>query len=250
MSEVTELGGKFSIEDVEILFEDNHLLVVVKPQNMPAQEDSSKDPDLLNVLKGYIKEKYNKPGEAFLGLVHRLDRPTGGVMVYARTSKAAARLSQAIRDGDIEKNYLTVINNEMNEEKGILVSYLKKDPSTNTVSVVTQLTEGAKRAELLYTRLEKKVVEKKTISLVKVSLITGRGHQIRAQFASQGCPIFGDKKYGDKLAKGSNLALWAYELKLYHPVTNDRLVFVAYPPEEREPWKKFELKQYMEKFFY
>jgi 23S rRNA pseudouridine1911/1915/1917 synthase len=240
------MSGEFSINDIEILYEDNHLLVVVKPQNMPVAEDESQDADLLNVLKAYIKEKYNKPGNAFLGLVHRLDRPTGGVMMFAKTSKAAARLSEAIRDGDVEKNYLAVINGKLNEERGALVNYLKKDPVANSVSVVPQLSEGAKRAELKFRQLETKSV----ISLVQVSLVTGRSHQIRAQMAAQGCPIFGDKKYGDKLSSGSNLALWAYELKFIHPVTGERLVFVAYPPETKEPWKKFELKQYIEKFFY
>ena len=237
---------EFSISDIEILYEDNHLLVVVKPQNIPVMEDSSGDKDLLTLLKEYVKEKYNKPGNVFVGLVHRLDRPTGGVMVFAKTSKAASRLSEAIRNGEIEKNYLAVINGKLNEQAGHLSSYIKKDEVTNMVTVVPQLSEGAKKAELIYKQLKNISV----ITLVKVSLITGRSHQIRAQMSAQGCPIFGDVKYGDKLSKGSNLALWAYELKFSHPVTGEKLVFVVYPPEEKEPWKKFELKEFLEKFYY
>lgn len=234
----------FSIDDVSVLYEDNHLLVVVKPQNMPVMEDSSKDDDLLNVLKNWLKEKYQKPGDVYLGLVHRLDRPTGGVMVFAKTSKAADRLCAAIREREVEKNYLAVINGSLKNESGELVNWLKKNPNTNMVYIATSLTEGAKKAVLKYRQLE----SKGAITLVKVSLETGRSHQIRVQMAAQNCPLFGDVKYGDKLSKGSNLALWAYELKFTHPVTGDSMVFVAYPPEDKEPWKKFELKKYIENY--
>ena len=236
----------FTMDDVNVLYEDNHILVVVKPQNMPVMADESKDLDLLTLLKNWLKEKYNKEGEAYLGLVHRLDRPTGGIMVFAKTSKAAERLCQAIKDREIEKNYLAVIGGKLKSEKGTLTNWLKKNPNTNTVYIATSLTEGAKKAELDYTQLE----TLGAISLVKVQLKTGRSHQIRVQMAGQNCPLFGDVKYGDKLAKGSNLALWAYELKFTHPVTKDSMVFVAYPPEEKEPWKKFELKKYLEQFYY
>ena len=137
-------------QGVKIIYEDNHILVAVKPQNMPSQEDESKDPDILSILKNYLKETYDKPGDAYLGLVHRLDRVTGGVMVFAKTSKAAARLSEAIREGEFEKTYLAVVYDTPKEKQAVLVNHLKKDPKSNTVRVVPEVTEGAKYAELTY----------------------------------------------------------------------------------------------------
>jgi 23S rRNA pseudouridine1911/1915/1917 synthase len=230
---------------MDILHEDNHIIVTVKPHNVPTQEDESGDPDFLNMVKGYLKEKYNKPGNAFAGLVHRLDRPTGGVMVFAKTSKAAGRLSEAIRNGDFEKSYLTVLCGRPEENAGRLVHYLKKNEVTNTVYFATVGTLGAKRAELAYKVLE----YKKPVSLVSVDLVTGRSHQIRVQMSAINTPIFGDSKYGgDKYAKGHNLALWAAELKFTHPVTNERMVFIAYPPEDAEPWKHFDLQKHLSIF--
>ena len=148
------MSKQFTMDDVKILHEDNSVLVVVKPQNIPSQGDDSGDLDLLTLLKGYIKEKYNKPGEVYLGLVHRLDRPTGGVMVFAKNSKSAARLSQQIVDGVMQKRYLTTVLNCPKERKGELVNYLKKNSLTNNVYVATVGTTGAKRAELKYQVLE------------------------------------------------------------------------------------------------
>lgn len=232
-----------NVEDIKILFEDNHILVVVKPQNVPVQGDISGDDDFLSILKRYIKEKYNKPNNVYLALVHRLDRPTGGVMVFAKTSKAAERLCEAIRNGEITKKYLAVVLNRPRIKKDRLVHFLKKNEATNTVMVVPELTDGAKRAELEYEVLES-VADK--ISIVRVHLLTGRSHQIRVQMATIGCPVFGDVRYGgDKLAKGFNLALWAYELNFKHPVTGANLVFKVFPPEDKEPWKKFNLEKFV-----
>ena len=236
---------EFTMEDVTVLYEDNHLLVVVKPQNLPVQADETQDLDLLTLLKTYLKEKYQKPGNVFLGLVHRLDRPTGGVMVFAKNSKSAKRLSEAIREGNVEKEYLTVLAGSVREKKGTLVNYLKKNPNSNTVMIVPSSTEGAKRAELDYEVLE----EKFPVSLVKVLLKTGRSHQIRVQFAGKNAPVFGDARYGkDPYRKGFYLALWAYRLCFDHPVSGERMVFLAYPPQDREPWKKFALAPYVEYF--
>ena len=138
-------------KDLNVLFEDNHIIVVVKPQNIPTQEDESKDKDLLTVVKEYIKEKENKPGNVYCGLVHRLDRPTGGVMVFAKTSKAASRLSTQIADGSFHKRYLAVVLGKPKEKRMRLVNFLKKNPRTNIVQVVPELTTDAKRAELEYT---------------------------------------------------------------------------------------------------
>ena len=229
-------------EDIEILYEDNHLLVVVKPQNIPVQADISGDEDLLTILKGYIKEKYNKPGDVYLGLVHRLDRPTGGVMVFARTSKAAARLQECMKEGEFEKTYFAVVCGEVKQKRAKLVNYLMKNPTQNTVMCVPQTTEGAKRAELDYKVLD----EKSGVSLVEITLITGRGHQARVQMSHMGNPIFGDAKYGgNKIAKGHNLALWAVELKILHPITREKLVFRVYPPDET-PWNLFDMSKHLD----
>lgn len=226
------------MEELKVIYEDNHIIVVIKPQNIPSQEDESKDKDLLTMVKEYIKVKENKPGNVFVGLVHRLDRPTGGVMVFAKTSKAASRLTQEIQEGKLTKNYLAVVNGKPREKRSKLVNFLQKNARTNTVMVVPELTTGAKRAELNYEVVE----EKEKVSLVKVELITGRSHQIRVQMKHIGCPIYGDVKYGgDKLAKGHNLALWSYELKLVHPTTKENMTFKVYPPEELTPWNVFNL---------
>ena len=231
---------KLNIEDL-ILFEDNHLLVVNKPNNIPSQADSSGDEDFLTILKNYLKEKYNKPGNVFLGLVHRLDRPTSGIMAFAKTSKAAARLSESIKNGEFEKNYLAVVVGLPKEEKGTLVHYLKKNTLTNTVNVVTSATVDAKRAELNYKLLEKG----KTVSLLDIELLTGRGHQIRVQCATAGFPVFGDVRYKGDIAKGYDLALHAYKLRFPHPVTHDSMVFISHPDLNKEPWKRFDIERHL-----
>lgn len=238
------MSRTFTMDDVKILHEDNSVLVVVKPQNIPSQADSSGDVDLLTLLKDYIKEKYNKPGNVYLGLVHRLDRPTGGVMVFAKNSKAAERLSKQIVDGEMSKFYFTTVVGCPKEKSATLVHYLKKNALTNNVYVATFGDHDAKRAELSYTVLESDGV----VSLCKVQLGTGRSHQIRVQMSAIGTPVFGDVRYGgDSLMKGSNLALWAYRLEFNHPVSKERMVFVAYPPETK-PWNIFNLKKHIEVF--
>lgn len=226
------------MDQLNIAYEDNHIIVVVKPQNIPTQEDESKDKDLLTMLKEYIKVKENKPGNVYVGLVHRLDRPTGGVMVFAKTSKAASRLAEQIKNGEFQKTYLAVVNGKPREKRAKLVNFLLKNAKTNTVQVVPELTTNAKRAELEYEIIE----DKEKVSLLKINLHTGRSHQIRVQMKNIGCPVYGDVKYGgDILAKGHNLALWAYELKFIHPTTKENLTFKVYPPETIVPWKVFNL---------
>ena len=236
-----ENKGEIMIQ-LNVLFEDNHLIVVEKPQNVPSQEDESKDPDLLNMVKNYIKEKYNKPGNVFVGLVHRLDRPTGGVMVFAKTSKAASRLCEQIKNGSFEKKYFAVVNLKPKDSNARLVHFLKKDNKTNIVTQVPQSEEGAKRCELIYKTLE----TNSEISLCDIKILTGRSHQIRVQMAAIGNPLFGDAKYnGDKLGKGFNLALWAVQLKFEHPVTHQIMSFISYPPEDSIPWKFFNISKYL-----
>ena len=223
-------------EDLVVLHEDNHVIVVLKPQNVPCCEDETKDIDLLTVVKEHIKIKENKPGNVYAGLVHRLDRVTGGVMVFAKSSKAASRLSQQMREGDFEKKYSAVVVGTPHEDRAILRHYVKKNPVNNMVYVCGQTVEGAKFCELEYFVLQKE----KGLSLVKVILHTGRTHQIRVQMSAIGCPVYGDMRYGGANADKGNLALWATELAFTHPVSKQRLCFKIEPPKEIIPWKYFE----------
>lgn len=227
-------------KDLKIVFEDNHILVAIKPADIPVQEDASGDPDMLTMLKEYLVEKYNKPGDAYLGLVHRLDRPTGGVMVFAKTSKAAARLCEAIRNGEVEKRYLTIVEGAPRYKADKLTCYLKKFPDSNIVQIVPALSEGAKYAELDY----KVLCTKPNVSLLLVNLITGRGHQIRVQMSGMGTPIVGDRKYGSNEKNNYPLCLWATELRFRHPVSGKEMVFRVYPPEIA-PWTAFDMDAYL-----
>ena len=229
-------------KDLKILYEDNHILVTVKPYGVPVQADASGDPDMLTLLKDYLVEKYNKPGEAYLGLVHRLDRPTGGVMVFAKTSKAAARLSEAIRNGEVEKRYLTVVEGAPRFKSDKLRCWLKKFPDQNMVKMVPELTEGAKYAELDYKQLAHD--KTRNISLLSVNLITGRGYQIRVQMAANGTPILGDARYGHGERLKLPLCLWAAELRFVHPVGGNTMDFRVYPPDT-VPWNLFDIEQYL-----
>lgn len=208
-------------ERPEILYEDNHIVVALKPPGVPSQADAGGDLDMLTIIKRYIKQKYNKPGEVFLGLVHRLDRPTGGIMVFARTSKAAARLSDELRRGGIDKTYLAVCEG-LAEPQAELTDMLIKDRQKNISRIAAEGEPGAKRAELSYTRL----AVKEGRSLISVELKTGRSHQIRVQLSSRGLPLSGDVKYSGK--KGA-LALFAAKLSFTHPTKKTRLLF-KYPP--------------------
>lgn len=217
---------------IEVLYEDNHVLVVVKPVNVPTQEDSSGDPDLLSLLKADLKVRHNKPGNVFLGLVHRLDRPVGGVMVFAKTSKAASRLSDQVRTHRLDKTYTAVVHGFVSPAEGRLRDYLLKDKRTNTVRTVSQNVDGAKEALLEYKVLD----QQKGFSLIQVHLITGRSHQIRVQWAAQGHPLYGDQRYGQESAQpGQQIALWASELAFDHPTQKNRLSFHSSPPP-LPPW--------------
>ena len=227
------------MEELTILHEDNHIIVVLKPQNVPCCEDESKDKDLLNMIKDYIKETYHKTGNVYLGLVHRLDRPTGGIMVFAKSSKAAARLSEQMKNGDFEKKYYAVTVGRPREDKATLVNYLKKNAVNNMVYVSSPTVEGSKRAELEYNLLE----NEDGLSLLDVKLRTGRSHQIRVQLNAIGCPLYGDMRYGGEKAKKGYLALWAYYLSFSHPVSKERMVFRVQPPVDVSPWNKFDTEK-------
>ena len=209
---------------LKVLYEENHIIVVIKPYNIPSQSDKTNDIDMLSLVKEYIKEKYQKPGNVYVGLVHRLDRPVGGIMVFAKTSKAASRLSESIRNKSFSKTYLAVVNGKFEKQNGILENYLWKDEALNMSKVVSKDKKGAKLARLTYEVL----AEKNDLSLVKINLETGRHHQIRVQFSNAGHSLYGDQKYG-KDSMGKQIALWAYRLEFKHPVKDEIMKFEALP---------------------
>ena len=221
--------------ELNILYEDNHIIVVLKPQMIACCPDESGDFNLLDCVKEYLKTTYNKPGNAYVGLVHRLDRPTGGVMVFAKTSKAASRLSEQMRSGGFEKKYFAVLCGVPQKKQATLENYLRKNSVNNTVYVCTQTEEGAKFASLTYEIKD----EVSGFSLAEITLHTGRTHQIRVQTAAINCPVYGDMRYGGEKAVKGKLALWAYSLRFTHPTTGESLRFVIEPPKEEAPWKAF-----------
>ncbi|HLR14778.1 MAG TPA: RNA pseudouridine synthase [Bacillota bacterium] len=223
--------------DISILYEDNHVLVVEKPVNIPVQEDRSQDKDVLTILKEDIKVRFKKPGNVYLGLVHRLDRPVGGVMVFAKTSKAGSRLSDVIRRNALNRTYLAVTEGRPLQKKGTLTDYLSKDTKRNIVRVVPTSHKGGKKAVLDYEVL----AEKSGFSIIKVRLHTGRPHQIRVQLAHAGMPIYGDQKYAKGTPGGQQISLWAHELSFPHPTKKDINTYTSYPPNEF-PWNMWELK--------
>ena len=214
---------------INILYEDNHLLVVEKPVNMPVQEDSSHDMDLLTLLKSNLKKRYHKPGNVYVGLVHRLDRPVGGVMVFAKTSKAAKRLSEEIRTHQIKKTYLAIVEGIIKEETGTYCDKILRLENGNSV-----IDSQGKEAILDYQVLKRNKEQNKT--LVKIFLQTGRHHQIRVQFAYHQHPLCGDQRYGKQ--DKTQIALYAYQLELIHPTTKEKLTFKKLPARI-DHWTQF-----------
>lgn len=213
--------GKMS--KLNVLYEDNHVIVVEKKPNLLSQADATNDLDLLSMVKDYIKEKYHKPGNVYVGLVHRLDRPVGGIMVFAKTSKAAKRLNEQIRKHLFSKTYLALLDGKLKEKSGTLINHLYKDEKNRVSKVVNEQFEGAKVAKLDYEVIG--YHDDKTF--VKINLITGRHHQIRLQFASLGYPIYGDQRYGKK--DHEQIRLYAYKLMFNHPVIKERMSFKLIP---------------------
>ena len=210
---------------VNVIYEDNHIIVVEKPRNILVQADNTKDLDLLTMVKQYLKEKYNKPGNVYLGLVHRLDRPVGGIMVLAKTSKAAGRITEAIKNHEFQKTYLAVLCGKL-EGAGILEEIEKENRT---------VVDAAGK----YAKLEYEVIDyQDNKTLVKINLITGRSHQIRVQFASRHLPLWGDQKYNDKAIPGEQIALWATEIEFVHPVIKEILKF-SLKPKNEYPWNLF-----------
>lgn len=224
---------------LKILYEDNHIIVALKPQNLASCPDESGDDNLFDQIKEYIRTSCDKKGNVYLGLVHRLDRPTGGVMVFARTSKAAGRLCEQMKTGDFEKKYLAVLVGAPNPPSGKLTHWLKKNTVNNMVYLCPQGTDGAKLASLEYRVAQ----EEGGLALTEIKLHTGRSHQIRVQTAGISHPVYGDMRYGGEKAVKGKLALWAYSLAFTHPVTKERMRFLSEPPRDEAPWSKFDLSQ-------
>ncbi len=221
--------------NIPILYEDNHLLVVDKPAGLLSQADRSNNPDVLKLCKEYIKKEYKKPGNVWLGLVHRLDQPVSGAMVLAKTSKAASRLSEQVRTHSIKKTYWAFVYG-MTPTGETLTHFLEKDSKTNIVKAYNSRKGKAKEATLHYNTIK----QSKDYSVVEVDLVTGRPHQIRVQLQKIGHPIWGDYKYGEQgSGPGKKLALRAMKLEFRHPTKSEILTFAAKIPHQ-QPWDNFD----------
>lgn len=231
---------------VEILHEDADMIVCVKPYGMPAQGDKSRDTDLLSYLKNHIFEEEELEEEPYLAMVHRLDRPVGGIMVFAKNQRAAARLSDQVQDGTMVKFYQAILTGELPDESGMLEDYLVKDGKTNTSKIVKKGTKGAKRAQLEYEVLDVFETDQGILSYVLIDLITGRHHQIRVQMAGRGAGIYGDTKYNPLFAKTKKkyqqIALFATRLEFEHPVTGEHMIFKCEP--EGDAFEVIELDEF------
>lgn len=213
---------------IKIHYEDNHVLVVDKPFNQLSQQDDTHDLDILSELKEMIRIRDQKPGNVYLGLVQRLDRPVGGLMVFAKTSKAASRLSEQVRSRSIEKQYTAVI--EGYTDPAHFVDYLKKDARTNMSSVTTKDDPDGKFSELMV--LDATYIPQHHLTRITIELITGRPHQIRVQCASRRLPLWGDQRYNPKAQPDQQIALWASMLSFEHPTTKEKLTFISEPPQQ------------------
>ncbi|HKK45902.1 MAG TPA: RluA family pseudouridine synthase [Balneolaceae bacterium] len=222
--------------NISIIFEDDHLLIIDKPVNVLSQEDHTGDPDVLKLCKQYLGRNQN--GNPYVGLVHRLDRPVGGLMILAKSRKAADNLSQQIRDRVMQKTYWAVTSGSP-PQNGVLTHYLQKDRENNLVSVASKSQKKAKEAILSFAKLE--TVDE--LHLLSIHLQTGRPHQIRVQLAEEGYPIWGDYKYGLAQSDGRDIALRSVELVFNHPQTKREMRFEL-APKNTEPWSRFAIAKY------
>jgi len=216
-------------DNLQILFEDNHLIIINKRAGDIVQGDKTGDKPLSEIVKSYIKDKYNKPGEVYLGVVHRLDRPTSGIVVFARTSKALTRLNEALKEKKIKKTYWAMVKNPVTSISGTLVHYLIKNPKNNKSTAYSSESKGSKKAVLHYKLIKK--LDK--YSLLEIDLETGRHHQIRVQLSKIGLHIKGDLKYGfNRSNKNGGIHLHARGISFLHPVRKERMTFLAPPPKD------------------
>jgi len=216
-------------DNLQVLFEDNHIIIVNKRSGDITQGDKTGDKPLSDVVKNYIKRKFNKPGNVYLGVVHRLDRPTSGVIIFARTSKALERLNKMLREKKINKTYWAIVKGCPKKEKDTLINFLKKNPKKNKSSVYQHEISGAKRAVLHYQVIQKL----DNYSLLEIDLETGRHHQIRAQLSAFGFPIKGDLKYGfNRSNKDGSIHLHARKIEFIHPVSKEQISLIAPTPND------------------
>jgi len=219
----------------DILFEDNHLIIINKKPSDIVQGDKTGDIPMPELLKNFLKEKYQKPGNVFVGVIHRLDRPVSGAVIFAKTSKALTRMNKLIQDGGLTKKYWAIVENMPISKTGTLINFLKKNEKQNKSYVVQESVKGSKRAELNY----KFLAASQKYYLIEVELITGRHHQIRAQLSSIGCIIKGDLKYGAKRTNAdASICLHSREIKFIHPIKNE-LVHILAPPPDNNIWNIF-----------
>ena len=225
------------MEKLKVIFEDNHLLAVHKPAGIPTQGDESGDEPLVDMVENYIRLMYQKPGNVYVGLLHRLDRPTEGIVLFAKTSKAAARMSKMFQERKIKKTYMAITHGRPNPEEGRLFNYLWKDPKNNKVYCYDKEKTDSKAGELFYQLLEMDG----NMSLIKVNPITGRPHQIRAQLSYIRCSIVGDTKYGSNLPLNDrSICLLCYEMEFDHPVKKGEIVTVRSATPETKFFDKFD----------
>jgi len=221
---------------MRIIYEDNHLIAAFKPAGMLVHGDETRDRTLMDEVKAYIKWKFKKPGDVFLGSFHRLDRPVSGVVVFARTSKALERMNKQMKERKITKKYYAVTTLRPKEPKAILKHYLIKNPTKNVSKAYELPNKGRKEGVLEY----ELVGFTEGLSFLKINLITGRSHQIRAQFKKMGCPILGDIKYGSDRKLNYGVALHCCEMSFLHPVKKEQLA-ITIQPDDREPWTLFDM---------
>lgn len=215
--------------EIDVLFEDNHIIAINKKPSQLVQGDKTNDEPLSEMVKKYIKLKYNKPGEVFIGVVHRLDRPVSGIVLFAKTSKALSRLNELFRTKNIQKTYWAVVKNTPKKTQDTLVNFLIKDEKTNKSRAFNEERKNALRSELSY----KTIGKTDNYYLLEVLPITGRHHQIRVQLAHMGCPIKGDLKYGfDRSNKDASIHLHARKIEFIHPVKNEKIIIEATPPND------------------
>ena len=221
---------------LEVLYEDEYLMACVKPCGVPSQGDKSNDEDMITLVKNYIFEHSDSDDEPYVAAIHRLDRPVGGVMIFAKTPEAAARLSDMVQDGEVKKYYQAILTGELPDFDGELVDYLVRDPRTNTSRVCKKGDKGAKKACLYYEVLDVFETDRGVLSYVLIELVTGRHHQIRVQMASRGCGIWGDTKYNPQFTKTKKkyqqIGLYSSRIELKHPYTGEQMIFKSEPTGE------------------
>lgn len=230
-------AGTQKFEASQIVYEDNHLLAINKKVGQLVQADKTGDESLLELIKDFIKKRDNKPGNVFLGLVHRIDRPTSGLVIYAKTSKALSRLTQMVKNREIRKTYWAVVAKEMIPQSQRLIHYLLKNEKTNKATVFPKPTNGAKESILNYQVIK----QLDNFQLLEIDLETGRHHQIRAQLSKTGVPIKGDLKYGSPRSNpDGGINLHARRLEFIHPVTKEKVEITAPLPQNDAVWKACE----------